>query len=257
MVTTGQYDVRPEAIRSTVGNVGGIIMQAVNAVLDLESMIVAPTSFATIGSAVASANTEMQAQQVAAMRSLLTLLQQVNAQVKQSADDYDSADGAVAQGYGGQTGGTGAATTTQTGLWSSPAAAQLASYAVGDSTGNSGQPHSASNMVGYLMGVGLGQQGGADAPTGSAGEFTAWLDASPDNQANLGVIGVYSGVARSFGDVPGGVHNGDLVIIDPGSSVSDSNTVLGIIGNSNQLYNNGLVQPDFGGVATLRVYRPM
>jgi uncharacterized protein YukE len=257
MVTTGQYDVRPEAIRSTVGNVGGIIVQAVNTVLDLESTVVAPTSFATIGSAVASANTEMQGQQVAAMRSLLTLLQQVNAQVKQSADDYDSADAAVAAGYGGQTGGAGTATQTRTGLWSSPAGAQLASYAIGDSTGNSGQPHSAGNVVGYLMGVGLGQQGGADAPTGSAGEFTAWLDASPDHQADLGVIGVYSGVARSLGDVPGGVHNGDMVIIDPGSGASGTNTVLGIIGNSNQLYNNGLVQPDFGGVATLRVYRPM
>ena len=65
MVSTGQYDVTPEAVRSIVGNVGGIIMQTVNAVLELESMVVAPTSFATIGSAVASTNTALQAQQVA------------------------------------------------------------------------------------------------------------------------------------------------------------------------------------------------
>jgi hypothetical protein len=83
------------------------------------------------------------------------------------------------------------------------------------------------------------------------------LDASPDHQAQLGVIGVYSGAARGFGDVPGGVHNGDVVVIDPGAGAGDPTTTLGVIANSGQLYNNGLVQPDFGDVATLRVYRPM
>src|SRR5882757_4294391 len=50
---TGQYEVRPEAMRSAVGNIGGIIMQTVNAVLDLEKLVLAPTSFAMIGDAVA------------------------------------------------------------------------------------------------------------------------------------------------------------------------------------------------------------
>src|SRR5438128_12171340 len=99
MTSAGQYNVTPEAVRSIVGNVGGVIMQTVNTVLDLEKLVVPPTSFATIGTAVASANTAMQTQQVAAMRSLLSLLQQVNNLVKQSVDAYDTADQAVAQAY--------------------------------------------------------------------------------------------------------------------------------------------------------------
>jgi uncharacterized protein YukE len=254
MVANGQYEARPEAIRSTVGNVGGIIMQTVNVVLDLESMIVPPTSFATIGSAVASANTAMQGQQVVAMRSLLKLMQEVNDLVKKIADDYDAADRAVSQGYGG---GGLTSPTTSTGLFSSSAGAQLAGFAVSGSAGGPGQPQSASNVVGYLAQAGLGPAGGAGVPTGSANEFVNWLDASPDNQATLGVLGVYSGAARGFGDVPGGVLNGDMVIIEPGALPGGGNLMLGIIGNSNQLYNNGLLQPNFGGLATLRVYRPM
>jgi uncharacterized protein YukE len=256
MVSTGQYDVTPEAVRSIVGNVGGIIMQTVNAVLELESMVVAPTSFATIGSAVASTNTALQAQQVASLRSLLTLLQQVNNLVKSSVDAYDSADQAVSAGYGGQQ--TGTTPTPSTGLWSTPAGAQVAGQAVSAGTGTSAQPDSVSNVVGYLTSAGVGTQT-TGVPTSSPHDFVAWLDASPDNQAGLGVIGVYSGAARGFGDVPGGVHDGDMVIIDPGSGATGTGagTVLGVIGNSGQLYNNGLVQPEFGAVASLRVYRPM
>jgi len=133
MAAGGQYQLGPEAVRATVGNVGGIIMQTVNVVLDLESMIVTPTSFATIGSAVASANTSMQAQQVVALRSLLKLLQDVNSLVKQSADAYDSADQAVSSAFGGTN--HPAATTPSTGLWSSGGASQLAGVAIGDSMG--------------------------------------------------------------------------------------------------------------------------
>jgi hypothetical protein len=201
----------------------------------------------------------MQNQQVTAMRSLLTLLQQVNNMVKSSVDAYDSADQAVATGYGGQPGATGTTPTTSTGLWSSPAGAQVAGQAVAAGTGTtSTQPGSVSNVVGYLTAAGVGNHTGAAAvPTSSPHDFVSWLDASPDNQAGLGVIGVYSGTARGFGDVPGGVHDGDMVVIDPGTGTSGAGTVLGVIGNSGRLYNNGLVQPDFGDVATLRVYRPM
>ncbi len=253
MTSTGQYNVSPEAVRSVVGNVGGIIMQTVNSVLELESMIVAPTSFATIGSAVASANTQLQGRQVTAMRSLLTLLQQVNDLVKRSVDDYDSADQAVATGYGG--GQATGSTPTTSGLWSSPAGAAVAGQAVAASTAAAPQPHSVDNVVGYLTNAGVGSAAGV--PTSSPHDFASWLDASPDHQAGLGVIGVYSGAARGFGDVPGGVRGGDLAVIDPGAGASDPGTMLGVIGNSGQLYNNGLVQPDFGAVATLRVYRPM
>jgi uncharacterized protein YukE len=251
MTSTGQYNVSPEAVRSVVGNVGGIIMQTMNTVLDLEKLVVAPTSFATIGTAVASANTQMQAQQVTAMRSLLSLLQQVNDLVKRSADDYDSSDQAVAAGYGGQQGSTPGTQTT--GLFSSSAGAQVAAQAVAAGTGPSSTPGSVGSVVGYLTSAGVGSPAGV--PTTNPHDFVSWLDASPDHQADLGVIGVYSGTARGFGDVPGGVHDGDMVVVDPGSA--GSGTALGVIGNSGQMYNNGLVRPDFGDVATLRVYRPI
>jgi uncharacterized protein YukE len=254
---TGQYAVSPEAVRSIVGNVGGVITQTMTMVLDLEKMVVAPTSFATIGTAVASANTQLQTQQVTAMRSLLSLLQQVNNLVKTSVDSYDSADQAVATGFGGQTAPT---TTPSAALWSSPAATAVATQAVNAGTGTAAaQPTSAGNVVGYLTSAGIGNHSvdPGSIPTSSPQAFTSWLDASPDHQAGLGVIGVYSGAARGFGDVPGGVHNGDIVAIDPGSGASSPAETIGVIANSGQVYNNGLVQPDFGDVATLRVYRPM
>jgi uncharacterized protein YukE len=252
MTASGQFQIGPEAVRSTVGNVGGIIMQTMTALLDLEKMIVAPTSFATIGTAVASANTSMQAQQVLALRSLLNLLQKVADDVKKVADAYQSADQSVATGFGG--GSQPTTSTPSTGLWSSPVAAQLAGLAISNSAGATGQPQSAGTVLSYLTQAGLAQspQG---VPTSTPHDFTSWLDASSSNQASLGVIGVYSGAARGFTDVPGGIHNGDLVAITPGSGASD--TMIGIIGNSNQLYNNGLLQPQFGDLATLRVYRPV
>jgi hypothetical protein len=254
MTSPGQYNVTPEAVRSIVGNVGGIVIQAVNTVLDLERLVVPPTSFATIGSAVASANTAVQAQQVVALRSLLALLQQVNNLVKQSVDAYDSADQAIARGYGGQPAAVGTTPASATALFSSPGAAAVAGQAISGSIGGTPQPGSVTNVLGYLTSAGVCPPGSA-VPTTSPHEFVAWLDASPDNQAGIGVIGVYSGAARGFGDVPGGVLGGDMVIIDAGAN--GSGTMLGIIGHSGQLYNNGLVQPVFGDVATLRVYRPI
>ena len=102
MTSGGQYMVRPEAVRSAVGNVGGIIVSAMNVVLDFEALIVPPTSFAAIGATVAGQNTAMQGHQVGSLQMLLKLLQDVNSLVKQCVDDYDSADQQVAASYGGQ-----------------------------------------------------------------------------------------------------------------------------------------------------------
>lgn len=236
MTSAGQYSVSPEAVRSVVGNVGGIVMRTVNMVLELEAMVVAPLSFATIGSAVASANTRMQGQQVAAMRSLLTLLQQINSVVRTSVDACDTTGEPIA-----------------TGLWSSPTGAAVASKAVAACVGVSAQPGAVATVVGYLNAAGLGD--GTNVPTSDPNAFVSWLDASPQHQAGLGVIGVYSGTARGFGDVPGGVRCGDVVAIDPGAT--GDVTQLGVIGDSGSLHNDGLVQPDFGDVARLRIYRPM
>ena len=241
---TGQYVVSPEAMRSAVGNIGGIIMQTVNAVLDLEALVLMPTSFAMIGDAVASGNVAMQAQQVAALQSLLKGLQAVNDLVKRSADAYDDADRAVAQGFGGKP------TTSQgtASLWSSPAAGQVAATAFTDSVGGAGDPHSVSNVLDYLGKAGLGHDSSAGQFANDSTGFANWLDASPDHQAQVGVIGVYSGVARNLGDIPGGVHAGDVVMV---------NSTIGIAGTGGQLYNHGLLTPDFGALATVRVYRPM
>lgn len=243
---TGQYEVRPEAMRSAVGNIGGIIMQTVNAVLDLEKLVVAPTSFAMIGDAVASGNVAMQAQQVAALQSLLKGLQAVNDLIKKSADAYDEADRAVAQGFGGS---PSAGTANTASLWSSPAAGLVAAQAFNDSVGAAaGDPGSVGNVLDYLGHAGLGHDSSAGQFAHDSTGFANWLDTSPDHQAQVGVIGVYSGVARTLGDIPGGVHAGDVVVV---------NSAIGVAGAGGQLYNHGLITPDFGGLAMVRVYRPM
>jgi uncharacterized protein YukE len=254
MVSTGEYEVQPEAIRSTVGNVGGIIMQAVNAVMELEAMVVAPTSFAAIGASVASANTAMQGQQVSTLKTMLSLLQQVNNLVKLSADGYEQADQAVSVSYGGNPSST---PVPGSGLWSSSSSAgsQVAAAAAGSGAGP-GSPHAVGNVVGYLDTAGIAQSG-AHVPTDSPVDFSNWLAGNPDNQAQLGVLGVYSGSARGFGDIPGGLKAGDLVVIDPGGSAADQQAIIGVVANNSQLYNNGLLQPDFGGVANVQVYRPL
>lgn len=251
---TGRFEVRPEAMRSAVGNVGGIILQTINAVIDLEAMIVAPTSFAMIGDAVASGNIAMQGQQVVAMQSLLKGLQAVNDLVRRSADEYDQTDRAIADGFGGDHPNSQPSTS----LWSSPVAGQVAAHALTDSIGGTGDPHSVGNVLNYLGQAGLGHDSSAGEFSHDSNGFANWLDASPDNQTRVGVIGVYSGVARGFGDIPGGVHAGDVVVVDQGNGSSGSgNSVIGIAGTGGQLYNHGTVTPDFGGLSTVRVYRPM
>jgi hypothetical protein len=181
---------------------------------------------------------------VAALQSLLKGLQAVNDLIKKSADAYADADRAVAQGFGG-----GTSTTPSTAsLWSSPAAGQVAASALNDSAGGAGDPHSVGNVLDYLGQAGLGHDSSAGQYAHDTTGFANWLDASPDNQTKVGVIGVYSGVARNFGDIPGGVHAGDVVVV---------NSTIGVAGVGGQLYNHGLLTPDFGGLAMVRVYRPM
>jgi hypothetical protein len=241
-------------MRSTVGNVGGIIMQGVNVVADLERTVVAPTSFATFGSAVASANVAMQTQQVTALRSLLTLLQQVNDSVKKSADEYQAADEAVAGGYGGHP----TPNPSLSRIWGSSGAGALATSAINDSAGSSAEPGSVGNVLRYLGDAGLGQLGShpiTDTRFHGVSDFNDWLDGNADNQARVGVIEVYAGTARGLGDVPGGVLGGDVVIVEP-QALSSAQPVIGIAGDGGQLYNHGLVDPAIQGVAKVSVYRP-
>ncbi|MFD8500114.1 WXG100 family type VII secretion target [Amycolatopsis sp. NPDC059657] len=248
-----EYRAQPEAMRSTVGNVGGIIVQGINVVSDLERTVIAPLSFAALGDAVASANASMQGYQVTALRKLLTLLQQVNDLVRRSADEYDAADRAVAGAYSGNGGGLMAK------IWGTPhQASELATAAIKDSAGAAGEPDSVGNVLRYLGDAGLGQLG--EYPVAAARfhgvtDFNDWLGGNADNQARIGVIEVYAGTARGFGDVPGGVHSGDVVVVEP-SLFTGGRPFIGVAGDGGLFYNHGLVDPGIRGLANVSVYRP-
>ncbi|WP_037367118.1 WXG100 family type VII secretion target [Amycolatopsis orientalis] len=255
MGTTGEYRAEPEAMRSTVGNVGGIIAHGINAVADLEKLVLQPSTFASFGSVVAAANEALHSQQVTAVRSLLQLLQEINGLVKHSADAYQSADEAVSEGYGG---GRGPSAPSLTSIWGTPHAAHLAAAAITDSAGAHGEPSSVGNVLRYLGDADLGRLAEhplTDARFHGVADFNDWLAGDADNQARVGLIEVYSGTARTFGDVPGGVHSGDVVVVEP-LRLADRSPVIGVAGDGGVLYNHGPVDPGLGGLAKVSVYRP-
>jgi len=250
----GEYRAEPEAMRSAVGNVGGIIAHGINAVADLERLVVQPMSFATFGSAVAAANAALHSSQITAVRTLLQLLQQVNGLVKASADAYQAADRDVAAGYGGGHGSTSAASS----IWGSSHASELATLAINDSAGAHGEPSSVGNVLRYLGDAQLGRLGDhpiTDTRFHGVADFNDWLAGDADNQARVGLIEVYAGTARTFSDVPGGVHSGDVVVVEP-LLFSDRQPVIGVAGDGGRLYNHGLLDARTGGLARVSVYRP-
>lgn len=245
MVSTGRYAGQPEAVRAMAGNVGGIVLRAVNAVIDLETMTAPPAALTAIGggrtgstvdgAADGSAEAARRNQRTAAVRALLGLLSEINDLVT---CDADSAGGRP--------------------LWSDSAAVQVARWAAADTGVIGGRPGAVRTVLGYLAKAGLFRDEPdipAGVPTHSVRDFARWLDSDPDNQAALGVIATYSGPARDFADVPGGIRDGDLVVIDPGSATADRSILLGVAGNG-KLHNKGALKPNFGGLANLRVYRP-
>ncbi|MDQ7807422.1 WXG100 family type VII secretion target [Amycolatopsis sp. A133] len=250
----GEYRAEPEAMRSAVGNVGGIIAHGINAVADLERLVVQPMSFATFGSAVAAANAALHSGQITAVRTLLQLLQQVNGLVKASADAYQAADQDVASGYGGGHAPAGGASS----IWGSSHASELATLAINDSAGAHGEPSSVGNVLRYLGDARLGRLGDhpiTDTRFHGVADFNDWLAGDADNQARVGLIEVYAGTARTFSDVPGGVHSGDVVVVEP-LLFSDRHPVIGVAGDGGRLYNHGLLDARTGGLARVSVYRP-
>ncbi|WP_410643068.1 WXG100 family type VII secretion target [Amycolatopsis sp. lyj-346] len=250
----GEYRAEPEAMRSAVGNVGGIIAHGINAVGDLERLVVQPMSFATFGSAVAAANAALHSGQITAVRTLLQLLQQINGLVKASADAYQAADRDAAAGYGGGH----APTSPASSIWGSSHASELATLAINDSAGAHGEPSSVGNVLRYLGDARLGRLGDhpiTDARFHGVADFNDWLAGDADNQARVGLIEVYAGTARTFSDVPGGVHSGDVVVVEP-LLFSDRQPVIGVAGDGGRLYNHGLLDARTGGLAKVSVYRP-
>lgn len=256
MTASGQYEVVPEAVRGVLGNMVGIALQAFNTVMEMESLVLAPTSFATIGSPVAGANTAMHAQMIATARSLVQLLQQTNDLVHRVANDYDSADQAIAIAFGGNP-----AEGNQPGNVAVPPASALANFALNDSAGSDAEPQSVGNVLGYLSATRMGELGNrpiTDVTFPNADNFADWLDANPYNQSRVGLLGVYSGDVTNLGSVPGGVHRGDLVVMSPQSLFgSTSDTVIGIAGGDGKLYNHGQISADTPFGANIRIYRPM
>jgi hypothetical protein len=243
MSGTGEYRALPDAMRAGAGNVGGIIVRGVNAVADLERLILAPSSFAAFGSTVAAQHGVLQSRQVTALRSLLSLLQQVNELVNRGADACQAAAEPV----------TGAAPAT---IWGSPGAAELAGAALTDSVGAAGEPGSAGNVLRYLEETGLGDlktQPVAESRFHDVASFSDWLGADADNQARIGVVAVHSGTARNFRDVPGGVRPGDVVIVEPRYG---REPFVGVAAGDGQLYNHGVLDAEFDGPARVSVYRP-
>lgn len=243
------FDASPEEMRSVAGNLSGIIMQAANAVSALRSMKVNPSDFSTLGAAVAAMNAKLEASQVSSLNTLLSLLQEFNDNVRKVADTYQDQDRRIADAYAGRQTELAAVSST---LWSSPSAERLAAAATGASLSATAQPGSVDNVLGYLRSAGIGDQ--QSRSFADAVAFARWLDAGPANQQATGVIGVYAGLARDLGDVPGGVRSGDIVVLafDRGPD-----PVIAVVGDRGQLYNHGLVQPSFSGLADTRVYRPI
>jgi uncharacterized protein YukE len=245
MTAGDQYTVSPEAVRSVVGNVGGILVGTLNLVSELESLELAPNALATIGSPVATANTEVQGQLISAMRQLLGLLQTTNGNVNASANAYEAADQAVAAGYGGPA----AAATTPTAV---TPGATLAGQVMAAGAGSTGDPHAVAPVVDSLSRLSGHPVSTAFA---SPAAFADWLDDRSENQQQVGVLGVYSGDVASLAKVPGGLHAGDVVVAAPYGPSRASE--LGVVGSDGRLYNDGVVSIDTPYGADVRVYRPM
>jgi hypothetical protein len=203
---------------------------------------------------VAAANAALHSGQVTAVRTLLQLLQQVNGLVKASADAYQAADRDVASGYGGGH----APASPASSIWGSSHASELATLAINDSAGAHGEPSSVGNVLRYLGDARLGRLGDhpiTDTRFHGVADFNDWLAGDADNQARVGLIEVYAGTARTFSDVPGGVHSGDVVVVEP-LLFSDRQPVIGVAGDGGRLYNHGLLDARTGGLARVSVYRP-
>jgi uncharacterized protein YukE len=245
MTAGDEYTVSPEAVRSVVGNVGGILVGTLNLVSELESLELAPNALASIGSPVATANTEVQGQLISAMRQLLGLLQTTNGNVNASANAYEAADQAVAAGYGGQAAAAATPTAVTPGT-------TLAGQVMADGAGSTGDPHAVAPVVDSLSRLSGHPVSTAFA---SPAAFADWLDDRSEHQQQVGVLGVYSGDVASLAKVPGGLHAGDVVVAAPYGPSQGSE--LGVVGSDGRLYNDGVVSIDTPYGADVRVYRPM
>ncbi len=245
--SAGGYQIRPEAARSAVGNIGGVLAQALGVLQEVAQTLAPQTSFAQIGTGTAVQNTALHAQQVSSLQSLLKVVGQLKTLVSECVRAYEEADSLISRLFGAdptqQAGGS-----ASSGLWATGAsgAAALTGTATVPGTG-AVQP-----VVDHLT-----QHGGWDtsttpAPTfASPRQFADWLDASVDHQAQAGVVGVYTGPATGpDGTLGVTTHTGDVVIAEHGTT-----SAVGVQAADGRLYNHGVVSLD--QATTVRVYRPI
>jgi hypothetical protein len=225
MVTIGQRD----GIRSTAGQLGGILVRAVTVVRGLSELTIEQESFGAMGKQLATVDARQHARHVAALHDALnTLWQGTNS----------------AQAPHGRSDGL-----SDKRFWSTPVATRLGRIAVGDGI-SPGHPASVGALLIQLVAVGLAHPDGLDDVPARVGDFADWLDASAEHQMAVGLVAVYAGPAR---DTPGVVRCGDVAVIEP----VDGEPMLGVVGDGGSLHNDGPLAADFGAVATLRVYRPI
>ncbi len=255
-MTQPSYEVRPEAVRSVVGNVTGTLMQILRTVVELEQMELPPSAYGAIGAPVATAGSAMRSQLAENLRSLLSVLQETNELAQRSADDYEAADRSVAVSFGGTgdaTAPAGAALSGENRL-----AGELAGIAMADSGYPRGEPQSVGNIVDYLTRAGLGQLRGqplTDVSFPGPTAFADWLDTDPSHQERAGVIGVYSGEMTRRDELSGVVQQGDVVVGQPLPAFGDA-PVVAVAGADGQLYNHGPVDAA-PWLSRVRVYRPI
>ncbi len=100
------YQVNPEGVRAAAQSLSGTLSTVISGISAVEGVVLAAAAFARIGAPVAAADATRAVQMVGAAKNLVKLLGDINTLVKQCADDYDQADQAISQAFGGSSGGT-------------------------------------------------------------------------------------------------------------------------------------------------------
>ncbi|GAA3514758.1 glycoside hydrolase family protein [Actinocatenispora rupis] len=99
-MTSDSFEIHPQAVSDTVGNVRSLLSRAGDVISELSSAVLDGAAFAGVGSDVAAANANLQSSQVSSLHQLRQLLERVNQAIHASNQGYQQTDQAVATGYG-------------------------------------------------------------------------------------------------------------------------------------------------------------
>lgn len=96
MSAGGGYQVSADEMRRVISGLVEVTAQIQHTIGQLGGLSVPGGCFGGVGSAVATANTAVQAQSTATLGAVLSTLQELNRRLTTSADGYDRADRTVA-----------------------------------------------------------------------------------------------------------------------------------------------------------------